>query len=134
MKKVIPILGVLAVLLLLVPTNSITQQADEKVYWMATFEVPLVNLEKFHASISQEFVPLAEKHGYHIIAGWQTIVGNIEEVILVAEFENMGAYHKARVSLLTSEEWKSFNEKYGTLSRGIKTRFMSALPYISVEK
>ncbi len=134
MKKVMPILGVLVILLLLMTTNSITQQADEKVYWMATFEVPLVNLEKFHAAISQEFVPLAEKHGYHIIAGWQTIVGNIEEVILVAEFENMGAYHKARVSLLTSEEWKSFNEKYGTLSRGIKTRFMSALPYISVEK
>lgn len=134
MKKVIPILGVLAVLLLLVPTNSITQQADEKVYWMVTVEVPLAKLAEYHAGTGQESAALLEKHGYHIIAGWQTIVGNIEEVIFVAEFEDMAAYHKARVSVLGSEEWKSLTEKYGVIARSNKTRFMSALPYIPVKK
>ncbi len=134
MKKVMPILGVLAILLLLIPTNSITQQADEKVYWMATSEVPLANLEKYHAAVAQELVPLLEKHGYHFIAGWQTIVGNIEEVIVVAEFESMAAYHKARLSVFASEEFKTYFEKYGSLSKSTKTRFMSALPYIPVKK
>ena len=79
MKKVMLIVGVLAVVLLLVPTNGINQQADEKVYWMLINEVSIANLEKYH-TLMQEVIPLQEKHGYHFIAGWQTIVGNVEHL------------------------------------------------------
>ena len=77
----------------------------------------------------KELAPLTEKHGYKPVATWQTIVGDIEQVISVAEFENMAAYHKARRSLLGSEEWKNLSKKFGELTKNIKTRFLSATPY-----
>ncbi len=70
-----------------------------------------------------------EKHGYKQVVTWQTIVGDIEEVIFVAEFENMAAYHKARLSLLGSEEWKTVSKTFNELGRKIRTRFLSATPY-----
>jgi len=77
----------------------------------------------------KELAPLTEKHGYKPVATWQTIVGDIEQVISVAEFENMAAYHKARRSLLGSEEWKTLSKKFDALTKSIKSRFLSATTY-----
>ncbi len=129
MKTITSILVVLAVLLALTPQNGQAQQLGDKVYWMVTSEVSLGKLAEYHAFNEKELAPLMEKHGYKPVATWQTIVGDIEEVIFVAEFENMAAYHKARRSLLGSEEWKTFSKKSDALMKSTRSRFLSATPY-----
>ena len=129
MRRITSIIGILTVMLLLNYNDGLTQQLGDKVYWMSTTEIPVDKLTEYHALNEKELRPLMEKHGYKQVATWQTIVGDIEEVIFVAEFENMAAYHKARRSLLGSEEWKTVSKKFGELSRNIKTRFLSATPY-----
>ena len=122
-------MSALLILLFLFINVSFAQQASEKVYWMVTTEVSLNNLSEFHDFMAKELTPLMEKHGYKSVVAWQTIVGDIEEILSVSEFENMAAYHKARVSFLGSEAWKSASKKYGTMVKSTKTRFLSATPY-----
>jgi len=122
-------ISVLVILLFLLFNIGFAQQASEKVYWMVTTEVALNNLPEFHAFMGKELAPLMEKHGYKPVVAWQTIVGDIEEVVSVSEFENMTAYNKARVSLLTSEEWKAASKKFGAMVKSTKTRFLRATPY-----
>ena len=130
MKKVTNILAMILIIGLMCTKNdSMAQQLGDKVYWMSTIEIPLGKLSDFHSFNMQELAPLMEDHGYKQIVIWQTIVGDIEEVITVSEFENMTAYHKARRSLLGSAEWKKAAKKFGNLSKSIKTRFLSATPY-----
>jgi len=129
MKTVTNIVGVLAILLLLNCNDGLAQQLGDKVYWMVTVEVPLGKLAEYHAFNGNELAPLMEKHGYAPVATWQTIVGDIEEVIFVAEFESMAAYHNARRSLLSSAEWKAASKKYDALTKGTRSRFLSAAPY-----
>ena len=129
MKRITSIIGILAVMLLLNYNDGLTQQLGDKVYWMSTTEIPVGKLTEYHALNEKELRPLMEKHGYKQVVTWQTIVGDIEEVIFVAEFENMAAYHKARRSLLGSEEWKTVGKKFDGLTKSIKSRFLSATPY-----
>ena len=129
MKRITLIIGILAVMLLLNYNDGLAQQLGDKVYWMSTTEIPVGKLTEYHALNEKELRPLMEKHGYKPVATWQTIVGDIEEVIFIAEFENMAAYHKARLSLLGSEEWKTISKKFNELGRKIRTRFLSATPY-----
>ena len=133
MKKLTLFLSLFTPLLLSTPQTIDAQQLGQKVYWMATIEVPIGQLSAYHAFTEKELIPLQEKHGYHFIATWQTIVGEIEEVLVIAEFESMAAYHKARVSLLTSEEWKVAGPKFSAMTKGIKTRFLSAAPYSKIK-
>ena len=105
------------------------QQLGDKVYLMSTTEVSLGKLEAYHAFNSRELLPLMEENGYTTIAVWQTIVGNIEEVIFVAEFDNMEAYHKARVSLLSSIDWQTVSKKLDSLTKRIYTRLLSTAPF-----
>ena len=124
------IIAAFAAALVLSQAAGIAQQAD-KVFWMVTVEVPLAHLSDYHALVEQEQMPLMEKHGYHFVVTWQTIVGNIEEVISVAEFDNMAAYHDARRSLTGSDEWAALGMKLYALTgdRTVKTKFLSATPY-----
>jgi len=121
-------LMILIIGLIFINKDSVAQQLEDKVYWMSTMEIPLAKLSEFHTFNMQELTPLMEEHGYKSIVTWQTIVGDIEEVIYVSEFENMTAYHKARKSLLGSDEWKIAGKKFGNLNKSIKTRFLSATP------
>ncbi len=132
MKK-LSVLLVLAIQLLISSHGVGAQQLGQKVYWMATMSFPMAKLAQYHEFAEKEMIPLQEKHGYHFIAAWQTIVGDIEEVIVVAEFKSMADYHKARVSLTTSEEWKALAPKFSELSRGVRSRFLSAVPYSKIK-
>jgi hypothetical protein len=105
------------------------QQLGSKVYWMATVTVPIGKLVEYHTFVEKELAPLQSRHGYRYIAAWQTIVGDIEEVVVIAEFESMAAYHKARVALLGSSEWSATSAKFDGLVRGQHTRLLSATPY-----
>jgi hypothetical protein len=129
MKTITTIIGILAILLVLNYNDGFAQQLGDKVYWMATTEVSLGKLTEYHAFSEKELMPLMEKHGYKPVVTWQTIVGDIEEVISVAEFESMAAYHNARRSLLGSEEWKTASKKQDALIKSVKSRFLSAAPY-----
>lgn len=129
MKRITTIIGIFAVMLLLNYNNGLAQQLGDKVYWMLTTEIPVGKLTEYHALNEKELAPLFEKHGYKPVATWQTIVGDIQEVLFVAEFESMAAYHKARRSLLGSEEWKTVSNKFDTLVKSTKSRFLSATPY-----
>ena len=113
--------------------DSLAQQQSAKVYWMATVVVPIGKLPEYHAFAEKELIPTQEKYGYRFIAGWQTTIGDIEEAVVVSEFESMDAYLKARVALLASAEWKAIGPKMDALSRGIRTRIMSAVPYIKMK-
>ena len=108
------------------------QDDSEKIYWMSTIEVAIGDLSDFHSFNMKQLKPLTEKYGYKPVATWQTIVGDIEQVITVSEFENMTAYHKARKSLLGSEGWREIKSKFNKLTKSIRTRFLSAAPYSSI--
>ncbi|MEX2116457.1 MAG: NIPSNAP family protein [Bacteroidota bacterium] len=114
-------------------TQGLAQQPTAKVYWMQILTVSLGKLPDYHTFAEKEMRPLQEKHGYQFVAGWQTIIGDIEEVILVAEFDNMDAYLKARMSLLASAEYKSLQPKVDALLKGIRTRMMTAVPYVKMK-
>ncbi len=129
MKTRLAIVVAFSVLFVMNPIDVTSQDLGDKVYWMATAEVRLADLAAYHAMNENEQVPLLEKHGYNVIGVWQTIVGDIEEVVILAEFENMTAYHEARKSVLGSEEWKALSEKHGGLTKSIRSRFLSAAPY-----
>jgi len=133
MKRIALFLSILALLLLPTHHDSSAQQPSQKVFWMALIEVQLGKIPEYHAFAEKELVPLQEKHGYHFVGAWQTIVGEIEEVVVIAEFENMAAYHQARISLLSSEEWKMVSPKMSELTKGIQTRFLSATPYSKIK-
>ena len=119
--------------LLLLSSNAESQQLGQRVYWMAVTEVSIGQLSEYHAFAEKEMNPLMENHGYRIIATRQTIVGEIEEVVMVAEFESMTAYHEARVSLLTSEEWKKVSIKFSEMTKSIKSRVLSGTPYSKIK-
>ena len=123
------VIAILAILFLFNYDNGVAQELGTKVYWMVTVEVPIGKLAEYHAFNAKEMAPLMEQHGYNFVATWQTIVGDIEEVISVSEFESMAAYHKARVSLLGSEEWKTAGKKFDGMVRSTTTRFLSPAPY-----
>ena len=129
MKRITTIIGIFIVMLLLNYNNGLAQQLGDKVYWMLTTEVSVGKLTEYHALNEKEIAPLFEKHGYKPVATWQTIVGDIQEVLFVAEFESMAAYHKARRSLLGSEEWKTVSKEFDRLVKSAKSRFLSATPY-----
>jgi hypothetical protein len=121
-------------LMILFNANALrAQELNEKVYWMTTVEVPLGKLEAYHSFNSRELLPLMIEHGYNPVATWQTIVGNVEEVIFVAEFESMEAYHKARVSLLGSADWQNVSKKFDSLTKSISSKFMSATSYSNLQ-
>ncbi|TDJ55653.1 MAG: hypothetical protein E2O46_02375 [Ignavibacteria bacterium] len=129
MKTIKTLFGIITILILVSQGNGISQQLGDKVYLMSTTEVSLGKLEAYHAFNSRELLPLMEENGYTTIAVWQTIVGNIEEVIFVAEFDNMEAYHKARVSLLSSIDWQTVSKKLDSLTKSIYTRLLSTAPF-----
>ena len=129
MKSINAFFGIITILILLSQSNGMAQQLGDKVYWMSTIEVSVGKLESYHAFNSRELLPLMEENGYTTIAVWQTIVGNIEEVIFVAEFESMEAYHKARVSLLSSIDWQTVSKKLDSLTKSIHTRLLSTAPF-----
>ena len=128
-RGVVPFLTVFAIVLVLSQAGFATQQSGQKVFWMVTAQVPIADLPAYHALAAEELVPLQARHGYNWVASWQTIVGDIEETISVAEFESMDAYLEARQSLLGSAEWAELSPEFGALIRSIRTRLLTATPY-----
>ena len=129
MKLLNSSLGFIAILILLGQSSGMAQQLGDKVYWMSTVEVSLSKLESYYIFSANELVPLMEENGYTPIASWQTIVGDIEEVIFVAEFENMEAYHNARKKLVSSIDWPHVSKKLDSLIKSVHTRLLSAAPF-----
>jgi hypothetical protein len=123
----------LLAMLMLGYTQSTAQQKSGRIYWMSISTVPLDKMQEYHAFAEKELIPAQEKAGYRYVAGWQTIVGEIEEVVLVAEFDNMDAYQNARATLMASPEWKAVSAHLDGLSRGVRTRMLSALPYVKMK-
>ncbi len=128
-KVGVPVVAALVVLLVFAQMGFVTQQSSEKVFWMLVSEVPIEKLPQFHAITAESTLPLFAEHGYTWVAAWQTIIGDIEEVVSVAEFENIAAYHRARVSLLGSPEWAELSATLGPILKSTKTRLLSATPY-----
>jgi NIPSNAP len=133
MTRLALVLVVSAALLAISKDSADAQQLESKVYWMATITVPIGKLTEYHTFAEKELMPLQAKHGYKFVAAWQTIVGDIEEVVVVAEFESMAVYHKARMGLLASSEWKATSARLDTFTRDQHTRFMSATPYSPIK-
>jgi hypothetical protein len=129
MKAIKTFFGIIAILILFSQSSGMAQQLGDKVYWMSTVAVSMSKLQSYYSFNAKELIPLMEEHGYVPVASWQTIVGDIEEVIFVAEFENMEAYHKARKSLLSSTDWANVSRKLDSLIKSIHTRFLSAAPF-----
>ena len=122
-------LGFITILILLSQSSGMAQQLGDKVYWMSTVEVSMSKLQSYYIFNANELIPLMEEHGYTPVASWQTIVGDIEEVIFVAEFENMEAYHQARKNLISSIDWPNVSRKLDSLIKSVHTRLLSAAPF-----
>ena len=129
MKELKSFFGFITILILLSQNSGMAQQLGEKVYWMSTVEVSMSKLQSYYIFNANELIPLMEEHGYTPIASWQTIVGDIEEVIFVAEFENMEAYHNARKSLISSIDWPNVSRKLDSLIKSVNTKLLSAAPF-----
>ena len=125
---------VIAALLILFSANLLkAQNSEDKVFWMVTVDISLGKLDAYHSFNSRELLPLMIEHGYNPVVTWQTIVGDIEQVIFVAEFQNMDAYNKARQSLLGSADWQDLSKKFDSLTKGVTTRFLKAAPYSDLQ-
>ncbi len=134
MKKYFLYISAILIAITVIQNDVSAQEAPAKVYWMITVEVPVGKLAEYHAFAQAELRPVQEKYGYKFIGSWQTIVGDIEQVISIAEFENMEAYNNARRSFLGSEDWKtSVGKKVDSFVRNIKTRFLRATPYSRIK-
>jgi hypothetical protein len=133
MKRVTLTLVIATVLVMLAGSNSVAQKLGEKVFWMSTAEVPLGNLTEYHALLQNEQIPAMEKYGYSIVGVWQTIVGDIQSVIILAEFKDMNAYGTARRAWLGSDEWKVVGKKATELGMHVKTAFLNAAPYSKMQ-
>ena len=129
MKELKSFFGFITILILLSQSSGMAQQLGEKVYWMSTVEVSMSKLQSYYIFNANELIPLMEEHGYTPIASWQTIVGDIEEVIFVAEFENMEAYHNARKNLISSIDWPNVSRKLDSLIKSVNTKLLSAAPF-----
>jgi hypothetical protein len=129
MKELKSFFGLITILVLCIQSSGVAQQLGEKVYWMSTVEVSMSKLQSYYTFNANELIPLMKEHGYLPVASWQTIVGDIEEVIFVAEFENMEAYHKARKSLLSSIDWTDVSRKLDSLIKSVHTKLLSAAPF-----
>ena len=129
MKGINTIFVIITILIFLSQSSGMAQQLGDKVYWMSTVEVSMSKLQSYYTFNANELIPLMEEHGYTPVASWQTIVGDIEEVIFVAEFENMEAYHKARKSLLSSIDWADVSRKLDSLIKSVHTKLLSSAPF-----
>lgn len=105
------------------------RQKGRKIYWMSTVNIPFGKMKEFHAFLEKELIPAQEKLGYHFVNGWQTIIGDIEEVTEVAESENMDACQRARANLMGSPEWTALGQKCDALTKSIHTNCAIALPH-----
>ena len=129
-KKVLTsALAALVVALMLTQAGFAAKQPSDKVFWMTISEVPIESLEQFHTLSAETMMPLFEDHGCRWVASWQTVIGDVQEVVNVAEFETIGAYHRAKVSLLASPEWKQFSSTLRPLVRSTEQRLLSATQY-----
>jgi hypothetical protein len=133
MKRVTLTLVMVAMFFLIPNTNSVAQKLSGKVFWMATIEVPLGNLADYHALLQKEQIPVMEKYGYKFVGVWQTIVGNIEDVIILGEFDDMNSYNTARRAFIGSDEWKVIGKKVDELGTHTKTAFLNAAPYSKLQ-
>ena len=122
-------LAALVVVLLVTQLGFAAQRTSDKVFWMAVVEVPIAKLPQFHTLAAETIMPWFEDHGCHWVASWQTIVDDVEGVVYVAEFENIGAYHQARVSLRNSPEWEEFSRALRPLIRSSTSRLLTATHY-----
>jgi len=129
MKLLKSFFGIIVILILLNHSSGMAQQLGDKVYWMSTVEVSVSKLQSYYIFCANELIPLMEEHGYTPVASWQTIVGDIEEVIFVAEFENMEAYHNARKNLVNSIDWPHVSIKLDSIIKSVHTRLLSAAPF-----
>jgi hypothetical protein len=128
-KAFAPALAALVVALVLTQVGFAAKQSSDKVFWMTVSEVPVEKLERYHTLAAETIMPLFEDHGCRWVASWQTLVGDVEEVVNVAEFENIAAYHRAKVSLLASPEWKQLSGTLRPLVRSTEQRLLSATEY-----
>lgn len=120
-----------ASLLFVLQQAAVAQTAPDKIYWMQTITVPLSKLQSFHAFNAEKALPFLRANGYPVKMVWQTLVGDIEEVMFVAEFDSMDEYNKARQTLFASEEWKEISALLEKFSRETHTRFLAAMPYVN---
>lgn len=86
MKTLSLLMLVLCVLLPTSLTEAAAQPQAGKISWMSAATVALGKMRGYHTFAEKESVPPQEKAGYDFVAGCQTIVGDIEEVIVVVEF------------------------------------------------
>ena len=96
---------------------------------MVTMEVPMSQLPAYHKLSQEKIFALQARCGYKWVANWQRIVGDIEEVIGVAEFASMDDDLAARKKLLASAAWAAVAPHLDTMSRGIRTRLLRATSY-----
>ncbi len=122
-------IAALAVILMLTQVGFAAKQPSEKIYWMTISEVPFEHLQQFHDLSAETIIPLFEDHGCRWVASWQTVIGNVQEVVNVVEFETIDAYHSAKVSLLASPEWEQLSRELRPLLKDSKQLLLSATQY-----
>ncbi len=122
-------IAALAVILVFTQVGFTAEPPSDKVYWMTISEVPVERLQRFHDLSAETIIPLFEDHGCRWVASWQTVIGDVEEVVNVVEFESIDAYHSAKVSLLASPEWKQLTSELRPLVKDGKQLLLSATQY-----
>ena len=57
------------------------------------------------------------------------MIGDVQKVVNVVEFESIDAYHSAKVSLLASPEWEQLESELRPLLKDSKQLLLSSTQY-----
>jgi len=99
------------ILSFLVCGNAIAQKDSSKVIWMCTTKIAYAKIPEFESFFQHEMLPVYNEAGYHIIANWENMVGDLEELIYVAEFHSLADYERSRVYMASNPKWKAIRLK-----------------------
>ena len=122
-------IAALVVLVVLAQVGFATKPPGDRIYWMTISEVPFERLQQFHDLSAKTIIPLFEDHGCRWVASWQTVIGDVQKVVNVVEFESIDAYHSAKVSLLASPEWEQLESELRPLLKDSKQLLLSSTQY-----
>lgn len=97
-------------------------------YMQATIEVPHENAAKFVEILTNEFVPLAAKHGMRLVGSWQAAVGVQDEFTDLWAFDSLEQYGAAFRSAAKDPEFQKAFDRIRSVAVHEATKLLKPLP------
>lgn len=99
------------------------------IYLVATIQLAPEKVEEFSNILAKDYLPVVSKHGQKLIASWRTVIGNVDEVTDVWEFESLAHMEKVRQSLFTDPDYLKVRRKVRSLMTSESIKIVAPLPF-----